>query len=232
MGQWIEINAEDGKFAAYVARPAAATKAPAIVVIQEIFGVNADLRATCDKLAAQGFVALSPDLFWRAEPRIDLNKLDEKEWQRGFELYQSLNLDRAVRDIGATLALARKLEGTSGKVGVMGFCLGGLLTFLTAARCDVDGAASYYGGGTDQHVEEGRKLKTPTVLHLAEDDEYISKDAQAKIKAGLGKNPLVEVHGYPGCKHAFARHKGVHYDAKAAKLANERTRALFDRTLR
>src|SRR5262249_53868609 len=211
MGEWVDIKAEDGVFGAYVARPAAG-KGPAVLVIQEIFGVNADLRATCGELANRGCVAVSPDLFWRAAPRIDMNKLDEREWQRGFELYQSFNVDRGVRDIGATIAKSRALEGTSGKVGVMGFCLGGLLTFLTAARVTIDGAVSYYGGGTEQHLDESKNIKSPVVLHLAEEDEYMSKAAVEKIKAALAKSPVAQVHTYPGCKHAFARHNGAHYD--------------------
>jgi len=230
MAEWIDIQAEDGTFGAYVARPAEA--GPAVLVIQEIFGVNADLRATCGELAAQGFVAISSDLFWRAAPRIDMNKLDEQEWKRGFELYQSFDFDRGERDIGATVAAARKLNGTSGKVGVMGFCLGGLLTFLTAARHNVDAAVSYYGGGTEQRVAEGENFKTPVMLHLAGEDEYMSKEAQAKIKEALGHNPLVEIHQYAGCNHAFARHKGAHYDAAAAALANSRTQAFLEQHLR
>jgi carboxymethylenebutenolidase len=231
MGEWIDVNAEDGSFGAYVARPTVA-KAPAVVVIQEIFGVNADLRATCDELAAGGFVAVSPDLFWRVAPRIDMNKLDEGEWKRAFELYQSFDFDRGVRDIAATVAAARTMAGTSGKVGVMGFCMGGLLTFLTATRHTVDAAVGYYGGGTDQHVDEGKNLKSPLLLHLAEADEFIAAEAQARIKASLAKNPLVEIHTYPGCNHAFARHNGVHYNAQAAEKANRLTRAFFDRNLR
>jgi carboxymethylenebutenolidase len=231
MSEWIQVKAEDGSLGAYVARPTVA-KAPAVVVIQEIFGVNADLRATCDELASRGFVALSPDLFWRAAPRIDMNKLDEADWKRGFELYQSFDFDRGVRDIAATVAAARTLSGTSGKVGVMGFCMGGLLAFLTAARQNVDAAVEYYGGGTDQYVGEGKNLKSPLMVHLAEEDEFISKEAQAKIKSALAHNPLVEIHSYPGCNHAFARHKGVHYDAQAASRANGLTRAFFERNLR
>jgi carboxymethylenebutenolidase len=231
MTEWIDIKVEDGSFGAYVARPSAA-KAPAIVVIQEIFGVNADLRATCDELAGHGFVAISPDLFWRTAPRIDMNTLDEKEWARAFELYQAFDFNRGVSDIAATVVVARGLQGTTGKVGVMGFCMGGLLAFLTAARHSVDAAVGYYGGGTDQHADEGKKLKTPIMLHLAEEDEFISKDAQAQIKSTLGKNPLVEIHGYPGRNHAFTRHNGAHYDAGDANLANGRTQAFFNRYLR
>jgi carboxymethylenebutenolidase len=231
MAEWIDIKGEDGTFGAHVARPHGGT-GPVIVVIQEIFGVNADLRATCAELAALGYVALSPDLFWRVEHRIDMNTLDEKEWKRAFELYQAFDMDRGVQDIAAALAAARTLPGTTGKAGVLGFCMGGLLSFLTAARHDVDAAVAYYGGGIQDHTDEGKNLKTPTMLHLAEEDEFISKEAQAKIKAGLGGNPLVEIFSYPGCNHAFARHKGAHYNAAAAKLANGRTHEFFDRNLR
>lgn len=231
MPEWLEIEAEDGTFGAYMARPNLAA-APAIVVLQEIFGVNRDLRATCDELAEHGFVAISPDLFWRVAPRIDMNKLDDREWQKALELYQSFDFDRGVRDIGATVTAARTLTGTSGKVGVMGFCMGGLLAFLTAARQTVDAAVAYYGAGTDQHAGEAQKLASPILLHLAEADEFIPKQAQTTIETALGKNPLVQIHSYAGCNHAFARHNGAHYDVAAAKLANGRTQEFLNRYLR
>lgn len=230
--EWIQIAAEDGTFGAHVARPAsAAPSAPAVIVVQEIFGVNADLRATCGELAGQGFVALAPDLFWRTQPRIEMNRLDEEEWKRGFALYQAFDIDRGVRDIAATIAAARELPGTSGRAGVTGYCLGGLLSFLTAARHTVDAAVAYYGGGTDRYVEEGRNLTSPTLLHLAGEDEYIPAQARLRIVSALADNPLVEIHTYPGCNHAFARHRGAHYNVDAAALANARTAAFFSRTL-
>jgi carboxymethylenebutenolidase len=114
-------------------RPAAAT-APAIVVLQEIFGVNADMRQTCHELADKGYIALCPDLFWRQRPGLDLSHWSEAEWKQRLALYNAYDLDTGVFDIVATMAAARGLDGASGKVGVTGFCLGGLMTFLTAAR--------------------------------------------------------------------------------------------------
>jgi carboxymethylenebutenolidase len=194
-----------------------------VVVLQEIFGVNADLRQTCNELAAKGFLALAPDLFWRLEPGVDLSDSDEAAWKKGFALYSAYDRDQGVDDVAATLVAARRLSGTTGKAGVMGFCLGGLMTFLTATRSGADAAVAYYGGDTEKYVGKAPKLATPLLMHLAEEDEFISKDAQSAIHAALGGRPGVEIYSYPGCNHAFARHGGQHYDAAAAQIANART---------
>jgi carboxymethylenebutenolidase len=222
----ITVEVADGAFTPYVARPKAKI-APAIVVLQEIFGVNVDIRKTCDELAEAGFIAVAPDLFWRTDPELDLNALNEAEWARGLAIYQAYDPNVGVEDIAATVQAARHIAGGSGKVGVMGFCLGGLLTYLTAARHDVDAAVEYYGGGTENHVEEDGRVKSPLLVHLGEEDEFISKHAQAIIKQAFAATPHIEVHSYPGCSHAFARHSGLHYDPGAAALANGRTVKFF-----
>lgn len=226
MSESLTVHTPDGSFQAYVARPAS-VPAASIVVIQEIFGVNADLRQTCDELAAQGYIAVSPDLFWRMEPGVDLSDRSEAEWKKGFALYTAFNIETGVADIAATMKAAQGLDGASGKVGLVGFCLGGLMTFLTACRHGADAAVAYYGGSTDQHLAEAKALATPLMMHLGEEDEYISKDAQQKIKAALKDLPNVRIHSYPGCSHAFARHRGAHYNAAAATLANGRTADFF-----
>jgi len=228
MGERIHINTPDGRFDAWLARPSpAAQPAPAVVVIQEIFGINADMRDTCDELAAQGYLALCPDLFWRLEPGVELSSFNEAEWRKGLSLYKAFDFDKGVDDVAATIAHARRLPGASGKVGVMGFCLGGLMSFLTAARRGADAAVAYYGGGTERFVAEGRQLAGPLLMHLAEEDEFIDESAQATIRAALSTHPLVEIHTYPGQRHAFARHRGMHYHANSAQLANGRTAAFF-----
>ena len=218
----ITIKGRDGAFGAYMARPKT-LPAPAVVVLQEIFGVNMDMRETCDELAAQGFIAVCPDLFWRQEPGLDLNHWSDAEWEKGLALYAAYDRDKGVRDIVDTAHAAGQLDGASGKVGVMGFCLGGLMTFLTAAREKIDAAVAYHGGETEKYLDEADKITAPMLMHLAEEDEFISKEAQTKIKAALSNKPNVEIYSYPGCKHAFARHTGTHYNAAAAAKANRRT---------
>jgi carboxymethylenebutenolidase len=218
----ITIEGRDGAFGAYMARPKT-LPAPAVVVLQEIFGVNMGMRETCDELAAHGFIAVCPDLFWRQEPGLDLNHWSDAEWKKGLALYAAYDRDKGVRDIVDTAHAAGQLEGASGKVGVMGFCLGGLMTFLTAAREKIDAAVAYHGGDTEKYLDEADKITAPMLMHLAEEDEFISKEAQTKIKAALSNKPNVEIYSYPGCNHAFARHTGTHYNAAAAAKANGRT---------
>jgi carboxymethylenebutenolidase len=226
MSQTITIQTEGGEFSAYVARPTE-TIAPVVVVLHEVFGVNDDIRLTFSELANAGFIAIAPDLFWRQERGVDLSRWSDAEWQKGLALYGAYDRDVGVRDVIAAVRAAEQLQGGSGKVGVMGFCLGGLLTYLTAARHNIDAAVAYHGGDTESYLGEARGIAAPLLMHLAEEDEFISKDAQARIKAALADVPSATVYSYPGCNHAFARHTGLHYDAQAAALANGRTQAFF-----
>jgi carboxymethylenebutenolidase len=227
MSSTITVNSPDGSFSAYLARPSV-LPAPVVVVIQEIFGVNADLRKTCDDLALQGYFAVSPDLFWRMEPSVDLTDQTDAEWAKGFSLYKAFDRDAGVADIALTLGLARSLPGASGRVGLMGFCLGGLMTFITTARHGADASVVYYGGGTEKQLDEAPGIANPLLMHLGEEDEYIPKEARLAIVGALADNSLASVFTYPGCSHAFARHGGAHYDGQAADLANARTLAFLD----
>ena len=230
MGETHTIRTPDGEFDAYVARPAA-EKAPAIVVIQEIFGVNAVLRGIADEFAAAGYLAVCPDLFWRIEPGVDITDQSEAEWKKAFALYNAFDVDLGVKDIAAAVAHARQDRGCSGKVGSVGFCLGGLLAFLSATRTDVDAAVGYYGVGIEKHLAESDMLNDPLLLHIAEEDQFVPKEAQALIVASLKNHPQVELHAYPGRDHAFARRGGEHFDAADAALARQRTLALFRKAL-
>ena len=234
LNESLAVTVADGSFQCYVARPSAATAGaavPVIVVLQEIFGVNAGIRGICDGYAAKGYIAVAPDLFWRTAPGLDMSEASPGDWERGFALYSAYDFGAGVGDIAATVAAARAMTGASGKVGVTGYCLGGLMTFLTAARADADAFVAYYGGATENYAAEGANVKRPLLYHLAGDDEYIGKDAQAAIHAALKDNANIEMHTYPGCNHAFARPGGDHYDANAATLANGRTDAFFERHL-
>jgi carboxymethylenebutenolidase len=206
--------------------------APAVVVLQELFGVNADIRKTCDELAEQGFIAVAPDLFWRQEPGVDLKVTSEADWQHGLRLYQAYDRDSGARDVKDTVNAVSKLPEWTGRVAVLGYCLGALMVFLTAVRYGVDAAVAYHGGDTDKYLGEIDGLNAPLLMHLAEEDEFISKAAQAEIKAALAKKPNTTVYSYPGQHHAFARHNGAHYNASAAALANSRTSEFLNRQLR
>lgn len=227
----LRIDSPDGRFAAYQARPTR-NAAPVIVVLHEVFGVNADLRATCDELAAEGFIAICPELFWRREAHVDLSVRSPSDWEKGVALYKAFDLDAGVRDAEAAITAARTLEGASGRVGVMGFCLGGLLTFLAAARTRFDAAVAFHGGRTEEFLDETPNIDTPLQMHLAAEDEFISKQAQQAITAALASNARSEVFSYEGCNHAFSRHGGMHFDANAARLSRMRTLEFFKRHLR
>jgi carboxymethylenebutenolidase len=230
MGEQIRIASDDGAFSAYLARPGVA-KAPAVVVIQEIFGVNRVMRDITDGLATQGFLAVCPDLFWRIEPGVDITDQSEAEWKKAFDLYNAFDVDAGVTDIAATIAHVRGDPGCSGRVGAEGFCLGGLLAFLTATRTDVDAAVGYYGVGIESRLAEADKLAEPLMLHVAEADQFVPKPAQEMIFAALKNHPHVELYAYPDRDHAFARVGGEHYNAVDAAKANQRTLDFFRKAL-
>src|SRR5258707_10803911 len=227
----ITIKGRDGAFGAYIAR-SKVLPAPAVVVLHEVFGVNADIRKTCDELAEQGFIAVAPDLFWRQEPGVDLSVTSEADWQHGLHLYQAYDRDAGARDAKDTVDAVAKLPGCAGKVAVLGYCLGALMVFLTAVRHGVDAAVAYHGGDTEKYLAEVDRLHAPMLMHLAEEDEFISKAAQAEVKTGLAKKTNATGYSYPGQHHAFSRHNGAHYNAAAAALANGRTSEFLHQQLR
>ena len=233
MNAQITIEGHDGSFAAYIARPKT-SPGPAVVVLQELFGVNADIRKHCDELAEQGFLAVAPDLFWRQEPGVDLsNVTSETDWKHGLRLYAAYDRDAGAKDVNDTVNAVRNLPECNGRIAVLGYCLGALMVFLTAVRCHgIDAAVAYHGSDTEKYLGEIDGLSAPLLMHLAEDDEFISKAAQAEIKAALAKKPNATVYSYPGQNHAFSRHNGAHYNAAAAALANGRTSEFLRQQLR
>jgi carboxymethylenebutenolidase len=221
----LTIKTPDGSFSAY-----ARGQGPAIIVIQEIFGVNAVMRDICDDLAASGYRAICPDLFWRIKPGIELTDQTEEEWKQAFDLFGKFNPDKGVEDIAATIAHARG-EGAA-KVGAVGFCLGGLLAYLTACRTDCDASVGYYGVGIQDRLGEAGKITTPLLLHIAGQDKFVPEEAQDAIIAALKPNPLIALHRYAGRDHAFARVGGEHFHREDAETANNRTMAFFEKHLR
>ena len=227
--QWRDVQVADGSFKAYVAQPSGAPKG-GVVVIQEIFGVNEGIRGKADWLASQGYLAIAPDLFWRLEPGVELTDKTEAEWARAFDLMKRFDGAKGVGDIQATLTLARQAFGLK-KVGAMGYCLGGLLAYLTGCNTDSDASVGYYGVSIEQQLAQAANAKHPVMLHIAGKDQFVPPAAQDAIKAGLSGNPLFEIHVYAEQDHAFTRVGGAHYDADAAKVAAARTIAFFDKAL-
>ncbi|HEY6329289.1 MAG TPA: dienelactone hydrolase family protein, partial [Blastocatellia bacterium] len=227
----ISVKAPDGgEFNAYLALPASG-KGPGIVLLQEIFGVNKVMRDVADWYAARGFVVICPDLFWRQEPGIELTDQTDADWQRAFQLYQGLDEALAIDDAAAAMAVLRSHPACSGGVGAVGFCLGGKLAYLLAVRHHPDCAVGYYGVGIESALNEAKGLRTPLMLDIAGRDQYCPPEAQAQIHGAFDGNPLVTIHDYPQCDHAFSRIGGVHFDQAASELANLRTVDFFARNL-
>jgi carboxymethylenebutenolidase len=224
-GKDVSINTTDGTFGGYLAVPGAANGA-GIVVIQEIFGINGFVRAVADSYAARGYFALAPDLFWRIEPGVQLTDKTKEEWNRAFALMNKFDVDLGIKDIQAAIDHLRGEEKCA-KVGAVGYCLGGLLAYLTAARTNVDASVGYYGVNIQQKLGEAETIHKPLMLHIAEKDQYTPPDAQKQIIEGLKNNSLVTIHTYPEMDHAFARVSGEHYDQANAELANGRTATFF-----
>jgi carboxymethylenebutenolidase len=230
MSQNLSIETPDGKFNAYVAMPAT-LPAPVVVVIQEIFGINAVMRGVADEYAKQGYIAVCPDLFWRIEPGIELTDKTDAEWQKAFGYLQAFDPDKGAQDIQATLDAARALPDATDKAAVVGYCMGGMMTYLAATRTDGDAFASFYGAGIDNYLGEADKISKPLIMHLAGQDEFIPAEAQDKIKAGLKDKADVMIYQYPERNHAFCRKGGNHYDENDAATANARTAEFLKQNL-
>ena len=232
MSEMLAITPLDGQgsFTAYCARPEGKTRA-AIIVIQEIFGVNAGIRRKCDRWAESGYLALAPDLFWRLEPGVELDPDIEPQFQRALEMMGKFNQDAGIRDIEATIRAARKALGGDGKVGAVGYCLGGRLAYMTAARTDADACVGYYAVGIDNLLGEKHAIANPLMLHIAGADHFVNAEAQHKMHEGLGGHPKVTLCDYPGEDHGFATEFGKRRSDEAAALADKRTAEFFAKNL-
>lgn len=215
----------DQSFGAYLARPAGEPKA-AIIVIQEIFGVNAGIRRKCDKLAEDGYLAVAPDLFWQLEPGIELDPDVEPEFQQALEWMGKFDQDAGIRDIEAAIQWIRRDAGVA-KVGCVGYCLGGRLAFMTAARTDIDASVGYYGVGIDGLLGEKEAIAHPLMLHIPTEDGFVDKATQKAMHEGLDNHSKVTLHDYEGLDHGFATEFGKRRADDAAILADSRTSSFF-----
>ncbi len=228
MGQWIDLSAADGQtIAAYVAEPAGRPKG-AVVVLQEIFGVNPHIRAVADGYAAEGYLALAPSTFQRVKPGIELG-YDEHDMRAGMAhkaAVEALPAPGVMQDIQAAIDHAAQASG--GKVGIVGYCWGGLLAWRAA--CTLGGLAAavpYYGGGMTTPKEIARRPKVPVMAHLSDRDQWVPLDGVAALRQA---HPEVEMHLYPA-QHGFNCDQRGAWDQASARLARERTLAFFEQHL-
>ena len=219
---WIDIATDDGHFGAYLSLPRGG-RGPGIVLLQEIFGVNQHIRNVADQYAADGYVVLAPDIFWRHAARIELG-YDDESWKRAVELKNSTDLAKAQSDIARTVQTLRAHPGASGqKVACQGFCYGGLLSYHTAANGLVDAAVCYYGGGIHNALQRADQIKIPMLMHFGGADRHIDAQAVKSIAERFDANEEVEIHVYGGADHGFNCNHRSTYNQRAAAQAHGNT---------
>lgn len=222
-------NARVGDMGVHVSAPAG-TPIAAIIVVPEIFGVNPGIRGKCDKLAAQGYLAVAPEIFWRFAPGVELDPDVPEQFQQALGYFGQYDPNDGVLDIEAVIRAIR--AGIAGhapvaKVGLVGYCLGGRLAYMAAARTDIDASVGYYGVMIDTMLNEAHAIANPLMLHIPTADHFVGPDAQAAIHAALDPHPKVTLHDYPGLDHGFATEVGERRDEAGANLADSRTMAFF-----
>lgn len=228
----IEIQLPSGeRMPAYLAKAQGAKLAPSVVILQEIFGVNANIRAVADDYADRNFHAIAPDLYWRQQAGVQLSAANPDEVKRAMDLMKGMDQELAAQDAVAAGNYARQLEGANGKLGAVGYCIGGKIAYLVATKPGVDAAVSYYGIAIYGALDKATELKCPLLLHIPEDDHLCPPEAQAEIKQALGNRSGVKIMTYPGVDHAFARRGGDAFNAEATQRADAGTAALFADTL-
>ena len=215
----------DGKIPAYVAKPEG-TPRGAIIVQQEIFGVDAGIRKKADAWASKGYLAVAPDTFWRQQPGLELDADKPEEFQQAAGFMMKHDFDAGIRDIEAVIHWIRRDKGVA-KVGLVGYCMGGKIAYMTAARTDIDASVGYYGVGIDQMLNEKHAIARPLLLHVPTADGFVPPEAQKAMHEGLDDHPRVTIYDYEGLDHGFAAEIGSRRDDAAAKLADERTAAFF-----
>lgn len=229
----IEAPGGEGRFLVYVAAPEGQPRA-AVIVVQEIFGVNEGIRKKCDDWAAQGYLAVAPDLFWRMQPGLELNPDVKEEFDTALKYMERYDPADGVKDIAAVIdAIRAGIDGQPPveKVGVVGFCLGGKIAYMVACRTSIDASVGYYAVGLDEMADEAANLEKPLMLHAGTEDGFVPPEKLAKMHAAFDDNPLITLHEYEGMDHGFADTFGKRRDEAAATLADRRTAEFFARHL-
>lgn len=226
----VELEASNGgRFAAYIAGDSEAAPVGGIVLLQEIFGINANIRLIAERFAQQGYLVAAPDLFWRQQSGLQLDPASQIDRDRAMALLKGLDSDAAIDDAAVAMRWLRRRLGPGGKVGAVGYCLGGKLSYLMAARTDVDAAVSYYGVAIQSVLDEVGRINVPTLLHIAGQDHLCPPEAQRTIAEAAARVPHVDVRLYPQAGHGFARLGGSLYDESAARVADAVTSEFLER---
>ena len=227
---WIDISTRAGEtFAGYLSLPPTGS-GPGIVLVQEIWGVNQHIRAVADQYALAGYVVLAPDVFWRQEPRVDLDYYQAGS-ARAFELYRQVDTAEAALDVADALSALRALPQVSGKVATLGFCLGGQLAYRAGVIGKADAIVSYYGGGIDQHLDLAAQVTQPILFHYATEDAHISRQAVQQVKHAFAGKTNAEFYDYAGCEHGFNCWGRPMYRQAASALAMAHTLEFLARNL-
>lgn len=214
-----------GDIPLYLAEPSGSPRG-AVIIIQEIFGINPGIRQKCEDWAAKGYLAVAPDVFWRQQVGIELNPDVPEEFQTGVGYMMKHDFDLGIRDVEAVIHWIRRENGVA-KVGLVGFCMGGKIAYMAATRTDIDASVGYYGVGIDGMLNESHAIAKPLLLHVPTADGFVKPEAQAAMHAGLDDNAHVTLHDYAGLDHGFADTFGARRDEEGAKLADGRTEDFF-----
>src|SRR3954471_19882991 len=228
----IQVKLRDGVMGAHVAYPDK-TPAGAIIAIMEFWGVNETMRRYEQEFAEADLVCLVPDLFWRQEPGVELSDRNPEHVTKAFDLYYDFDYDLGVRDMEDTVSFLKKTPECSGKVGSVGYCLGGKLNYLMCCRdTAMECAVAYYGTYIEHNIREAKNLRRPFMLHMAMKDRWVQAEVNELLERRLAPNPLVTIHKYPGADHAFARHGGRTYSKPEADRALTLSLDFFKQHLR
>lgn len=228
---WTTVQRPDGQsFDAYLSLPPTG-KGPGLVLIQEIFGVNEHIRAVADQYAADGYCVLAPDIFWRDVRRVELD-YNQAGFDQGLALMGKMPVDDIAIDLKACVDTLRSHPNSTKKVGSLGFCMGGLLSFVAAAHAGVDTAVCYYGGGIHQNLHRAASIKCPVLFHFAEKDAYIPESAVSAVKKAMSGRDNVRLLVHPGVDHGFNCWRRPAWDQVTAARARGQSLVHLAETLR
>ena len=228
----MQIPSDDGaKFDAYVSTKGPGAK-PGLIICTEAFGVNSHMRSVADRFAELGYLVIVPDLLWRIEPNLEI-AYNEAGLKRGSEIAEAFDKDQGAADLRQTVTAMRQRYDCNGRIGVMGFCIGGAMAFgLAGARSDVNAFVSYYGKGIEEYLNEASAISCPGILHYGGADRFIPQPVVAEIRKALAFKPNIEIFDYPGVDHGFNSEDRRAFNPEVAQTAMRRTLGLFEQALK